>query len=62
MKETLRMQTPVPFSVTRCSVQDNLIGGELPVQKGWIVEAYPIFNHLSEKYFDAPNEFRPERW
>jgi cytochrome P450 len=39
-----------------------LIAGELQVQKGWIVEAFNICNHLSSKYFDSPEEFRPERW
>ena len=60
--ETMRMQPPA-YMVGRCCAEDVFIaGGKYALPKGTTVLIAPYLLHNDERYWDAPGEFRPERW
>jgi len=61
VKETLRIATPVPWILMRDSLEDHSVG-DIKIKKGTLVkcEFFPSF--YSTKYFEDPEEFKPERW
>ena len=60
MKETLRLYPPA-WAFGRQAEQDCEIDG-YRVKKGRQVYFFPWVVHRDERYFDDPEEFRPERW
>ena len=60
MKETLRLYPPA-WALGRQAEQDCEIGG-YHVKKKRQVYIFPWVLHRDERYFDNPEEFRPERW
>jgi cytochrome P450 len=60
LKETLRLYPPGPL-LGREAVKDFELGGyQFPAgTELWIV---PWTLHRNSRYFEAPDEFRPERW
>lgn len=60
MKETMRLYPPIP-SVGRQATEDLNIGGWL-VKKDTIVMINPYALHHDARWFDNPEEFRPERF
>lgn len=58
--ETLRLR-PSGYLTSRTAIKDTVIG-ELPVSRGeaLMISPYPL--HTSERYFDEPGAFRPERF
>lgn len=60
IKESLRIRPPV-WITTREPIEDVQIGG-VSVKKGGFVGVSPWTMHHDARYFDAPHEFRPERW
>jgi len=60
--ETMRMQPPA-YMVGRCCAEDVFIaGGKYALPKGTTVLIAPYLLHNDARYWDAPGEFRPERW
>jgi len=61
VKETLRIATPVPWILMRDTLEDHSVG-DMKIKKGTLIkcEFYPSF--YSSKYFEDPEEFKPERW
>lgn len=60
IKETLRLYSPVP-SLVRQSLEKFSIGGyEFPAGTSFVMR--PWMMHRDPRYYDAPLEFRPERW
>jgi cytochrome P450 len=60
IKETMRLYPPVPV-LNREPVEDIEIGG-YRIRKGTSVLICPWILHRDPRYFDSPEEFRPERW
>lgn len=60
-KETLRMNPPGPFTLSRRVVQDHTLG-DLKVYKHTAVRANLLTSHFNEKYFEDPFTFKPERF
>ena len=60
VQETLRMYSPA-WIVGREALQDTTLGPWF-VPRGTQVLTPQSVVHFDEKYFDAPWEFRPERW
>ena len=58
--EALRLYPPA-YLLARTSVADCTIGG-YTIPKGTTVLTSTWLMHRDARYFDAPNEFRPERW
>jgi cytochrome P450 len=58
--ETLRLY-PTAWAIGRESVRDTQIGGER-VPKGTTVLIVPWSIHRDPRFYDAPDQFRPERW
>ena len=60
--ETMRMQPPA-YMVGRCCAEDVFLsGGKYSLPKGTTVLIAPYLLHNDVRYWDAPGEFRPERW
>ena len=58
----MRMQPPA-YMVGRCCAEDVFIaGGKYALPKGTTVLIAPYLLHNDARYWDAPGEFRPERW
>jgi len=60
LKESMRIYPPA-WLLGREAVKDTEIGG-VPIRKGETVLISQWVMHRSEKHFDQPLEFRPERW
>ena len=60
VNETLRLY-PTAWAIGRESVRDTQIGGQ-HVARGTTVLIAPWSIHRDPRFFDAPDEFRPERW
>ena len=60
VKEALRLYPPA-WAFGRQVIQDCEIAG-YPVAKGRQLYFFPWVMHRDPRYFDQPEEFRPERW
>jgi cytochrome P450 len=60
MTETLRLY-PTAWAIGREAVRDTRIGGQ-HVARGTTVLIVPWVIHRDPRFFEAPDEFRPERW
>ncbi len=60
VSEALRLYPPA-WAFGREAVQDCEIGG-YPIAAGTTIYLVPWVMHRDPRYFDAPDEFRPERW
>lgn len=60
MKESLRMDTPLPFSVRRAVRDTALLGHYLP--KGMNVVTWPSVNHRLPELWTDPATFDPDRF
>jgi cytochrome P450 len=60
IRETLRMRPPVPVVVRRLLEPMTLAGRELPAGTT-VAPCIPLI-HFSEEHYEAPHEFRPERF
>jgi cytochrome P450 len=60
IKESMRIRPPV-WITSREPIEDVKIGGHL-VKKGGFVGVSPWTMHHDARFYDAPQEFRPERW
>jgi cytochrome P450 len=58
--ETLRLY-PTAWAIGRETLRDTQIGGQ-PVPKGTTVLIVPWTIQRDPRFYDAPDEFRPERW
>jgi cytochrome P450 len=58
--ESLRLY-PTAWAIAREAVRNTQIGGE-HVAKGTSVLIVPWVMHRDERFFEDPDEFRPERW
>jgi cytochrome P450 len=58
--ESLRLYPPA-WGMARVAIEDVEIGG-YPVPKGCGVSLAQWIVHRDARWFDGPNEFRPERW
>ena len=58
--ESLRLY-PAAWGLARLAVQDHEIAG-YPVTKGMGVTMAQWVAHRDKRWYDAPEEFRPERW
>jgi cytochrome P450 len=60
ISESLRLY-PTAWAIGRETVRDTQIGGR-HVAKGTTVLIVPWAMHRDPRFFDAPDEFRPDRW
>jgi cytochrome P450 len=60
IKESMRIRPPV-WITSREPIEDVEIGGHW-VKKGSFVGVSPWTMHHDPRFYDAPHEFRPERW
>ncbi|XP_074264898.1 cytochrome P450 71AU50-like isoform X1 [Silene latifolia] len=61
VKETLRMHPPVPFFVPHCPDRDTTIGG-YNIRKNSQIYINTWAIHRDPQFWEAPLEFRPERF
>jgi cytochrome P450 len=60
LTESLRLYPPA-WSMVRMAIDDSEIGGyRVPAGCGVAVSQYVV--HRDPRFFDSPDEFRPERW
>ncbi|MGV3624539.1 MAG: cytochrome P450 [Archangium sp.] len=60
IKEAMRLYPPV-WTLGRTVVEDEVVDG-WRLKKGALVFVSPWALHRHPEYWEAPNEFRPERW
>jgi cytochrome P450 len=60
MTETLRLYPPA-WGLARVAIEDHEIAG-YPVKKGMGIAMAQWVVHRDTRWYDAPDEFRPERW
>ncbi len=60
IKEATRLYPPL-MGFSRQSVEDSVVNG-YHVPKGTVFSMLSIALHTSEEFYDAPYEFRPDRW
>jgi len=61
LKEALRFYSPAPGTFPRvANVDHNLL--DVKIKKGMSVRPNPMFNCFNPKYFESPEEFKPNRW
>lgn len=60
MQESLRLYPPA-WSIVRDAVADDEIGG-CPIRAGSVVITAPYVTQRDPRFFEAPEEFRPERF
>ena len=58
--EVLRLFPPL-WLIAREAIEDTRVGERL-VKRGTLVLLSPWTMHRDARFFDEPNEFRPERW
>jgi cytochrome P450 len=58
--ESMRLYPPA-WAIGRHSLEDHNFGG-YEVPKGSLVLASPFVMHRDKRFWDDPDEFRPERW
>jgi cytochrome P450 len=61
LKEAMRLYPPVAAVMTRRTTADITLGGHA-VAKGSLLRITPWVIHRDARWFDAPDEFRPERF
>lgn len=61
LKETLRLNAPVPSLIQRKALNDHKLGNIL-IKKGTIVNISLINSSYSSKFYDEFDKFKPERW
>jgi cytochrome P450 len=61
LKEAMRLYPPVAAVMTRRTTQTITLGGHA-VAKGALLRITPWVNQRDPRWFDAPDEFRPERF
>jgi len=60
IREALRMYPPA-FAIVREPLADDVIGG-YAIPAGSTVMMWPWLVHRDARFYDAPDEFRPDRW
>jgi cytochrome P450 len=60
LNESLRLYPPA-WGIARLAIEDHEIGG-YPVPKGTGVAVSQWVVHRDSRWFDSPEQFRPERW
>jgi cytochrome P450 len=60
IQETMRLYPPV-WGLIRVAVADDVIGGK-EIKAGDRVSLFVYGAHHNPKFWDAPEEFRPQRW
>lgn len=60
LQESMRIYPPVP-GVSRCPIKDDAIGG-FHIEAGSLVSCVPAIVHKDPRFWEAPEEFRPERF
>jgi cytochrome P450 len=60
IKECMRLYPPVPALVRQCLESVEIGGYEFPKGTSFVVR--PWIMHRDPRYYEAPLEFRPERW
>jgi cytochrome P450 len=58
--ESMRLHPPA-YVLGREAIRDTTVGGH-PVGKGWTVFMAQSFVHRDPRWWNKPDEFRPERW
>ena len=61
LKETLRMYPPVT-RLERCLNADGYKLGDIPLEKGNLIEISTVAMHYDPNYFSNPHEYFPERF
>jgi len=61
LKENLRHSPPAPGVIPKEAINDHYLG-TIPILKGTMVQTMTIATNYNAKYFEDPDEFRPERW
>jgi cytochrome P450 len=61
LKEAMRLYPPVAAVMTRRTTADITLGGHA-VAKGSLLRITPWVIHRDPRWFDAPDQFRPERF
>lgn len=61
IEETMRLYPPVP-SLSRTALADDVAAGRCAIPKGAFVVISPYLLHRHETLWDAPEQFRPERF
>jgi cytochrome P450 len=60
VKETLRLRPPA-WAMGRQALADCVIGGR-EVKAGSVVIVSPWVTQQDARFYEAPHQFRPERW
>lgn len=60
IRESLRLYPPA-YAIAREPLEDTVIGG-YRVPRGSTVMMWPWIVHRDPRFYDAPDELRPERW
>lgn len=58
--ESMRLFPPA-YTVVRVCTQPTVLGGHR-IEPGWSVATSAYLAHRDERWWDEPDEFRPERW
>ena len=61
MRETFRWYGPTTHVFPRKALKDHMLG-DIKIKKGTALTVGIMYNHYNPKFWDNPNEFRPERW
>jgi len=61
LAEAMRLYPPA-WLLTREATRAVRLGDDLTVDVGTVVLAAPCVSHADARYWDSPEEFRPERW
>jgi cytochrome P450 len=58
--ESMRLHPPAHIIIRR-AVEDSVVGG-YRIPEGTILTLPQFYIHRDDRWYDAPDEFRPERW
>eukprot|EP00330_Aristerostoma_sp_ATCC50986_P011610 CAMPEP_0114582006 /NCGR_PEP_ID=MMETSP0125-20121206/6046_1 /TAXON_ID=485358 ORGANISM="Aristerostoma sp., Strain ATCC 50986" /NCGR_SAMPLE_ID=MMETSP0125 /ASSEMBLY_ACC=CAM_ASM_000245 /LENGTH=125 /DNA_ID=CAMNT_0001774645 /DNA_START=99 /DNA_END=476 /DNA_ORIENTATION=+ len=61
IKETLRLASPAVMLFTR-KIEEDIELEDVLIKKGMLTNVCMIANQFNPKYYENPEEFRPERW